>query len=362
MYTIDMYTIVYLLVFIMFILLIVGGSLALAARGKRPAARIAAMALGSLGGLIVAFSVYHYLTGPFIPPREYYLVAWGILSSLMGFAGGALALTRPGVAGTLMLVNGIGFIIAAAFKFPYPIGGPVSLFVPFPLITGGALALAARKKYPATRILAMVLGILAGLLGAFVAWRPIGEIVIWGLLCSLMAIVGGGITLAKPVVAGTLMLLSSIGCFSVSILVSILVAWSHWQEVLIMCYAIAGFLLIAGCVFAMAAPGKQPTARIVAMTLGVFAGLLVVPFGFFAVPFSLAILLIPLMAIAGGALALKRPAVAGALMALSSIGAFTFGFLVPLPVLMAPVGLAGLLLISGAVLALAARKKRARES
>jgi hypothetical protein len=94
-------------------------------------------------------------------------LAMGVMLSLMAIAGmaiagGALALVRPAVGGTLMLVSGIGSFIG------YP--GILLLVYNIPgllLIIRGVLSFAAGKKLPAVRVVAMVLGIIGGLIGAF---------------------------------------------------------------------------------------------------------------------------------------------------------------------------------------------------
>jgi hypothetical protein len=63
----------------------------------------------------------------------------GLLLSLLGIAGGALAISRPKIAGILMLVSALGGFIA--LMVGYVFGGPL-------LIAGGVLALVAARERP----------------------------------------------------------------------------------------------------------------------------------------------------------------------------------------------------------------------
>jgi len=73
--------------------------------------REAAMVLGIIGGAIGILALFTAL-------EVLGILAWGILSSLMGIAGGALALTKPKVAGILMLASAISGW-GAAYMFLY---------------------------------------------------------------------------------------------------------------------------------------------------------------------------------------------------------------------------------------------------
>ncbi|MCL0037080.1 hypothetical protein M1N15_00410 [Dehalococcoidia bacterium] len=144
--------------------------------------RKAAMVLGIIGGAIGMFTVYIILDWP---PASFILnilnwrvglrvdlvpsAAWYFLSSLVAIGGGVLALTRPKVAGILMLssiINNAGaFFLAggeascAAFALTV---SPSYLLASSFLASGGILALISSRERPAWVVLA---GIIAGLLG-----------------------------------------------------------------------------------------------------------------------------------------------------------------------------------------------------
>ena len=65
-----------------------------------------------------------------------------LILSLVGIAGGGLAISRPTPAGILMLISGVGGFIAlttGALTIGYILGGPL-------LIAGGVLALIVGRK------------------------------------------------------------------------------------------------------------------------------------------------------------------------------------------------------------------------
>ncbi|MBT9162974.1 MAG: hypothetical protein DDT27_01539 [Dehalococcoidia bacterium] len=290
----------YLTPVILFILLIVGATLLLAARGKRPAARIAAMALGIIGGLIGAYGVYSYVVyihtpvmlpvpipeppgdvvyTPVMPPVIMREAHWGFLLpataiSVMAIAGGILALTRPKVAGALMLVAGISGFIAAYLNWLHVDYGWTYGLAVYPLITGGAIALAAHKKHPTGRTVAMALGILAGFMSTSGAYMAIDWILgyrdgihwigltlsIWGFLCGVIAITGGVLVLTRPPVGGMLLLLGSIGSLGNTVMLFFTGGFLVTPIEIFMMYSfIAGLLLIPGAVLALASRKKQTT-------------------------------------------------------------------------------------------------------
>ncbi|MCL0058531.1 hypothetical protein M1O47_02460, partial [Dehalococcoidia bacterium] len=122
--------------------------------------RKAAMVLGIIGGAIGMFTVYIILDWP---PASFILnilnwrvglrvdlvpsAAWFFLSSLVAIGGGVLALTRPKVAGILMLssiINNAGALLLLALEGPsLP---PIVLLIVYLLASsflasGGILAL-----------------------------------------------------------------------------------------------------------------------------------------------------------------------------------------------------------------------------
>jgi hypothetical protein len=312
--------------------------------------RIAAMVLGIIGGLISAGGVFEDIIRGF--PAEY--IAWeGLLFPIMAIAGGVLALVKPAVGGILMLVSAIGGFVAAYLHWPIFGWGGFYIFASFLLIAGSALSFAAYKKLPAVRVVAMVLGIFSGLFLSLLFHAMIhlghgnGDLVP-GVVLSLMAIAsmaiaGGALALVRPAVGGTLMLVGGIvsGIGSYIIVANFM---AHLWPLLLSC-TIAGLLLIIGATLSFAAAKERPPVRKAAMVLGISAGLIAV-FGVLGafvpawMPYhhmtpreflaSLAagygviyflFMAIAGMAIAGGALALVRPAVGGTLMLVSGIEA-----------------------------------------
>lgn len=252
-----------LLVIILFIGLI------RAAVTNNTSTRIAAMGLGILGGLVGALAVYNsiYWLHPRIAREEF--LAMGLFFPIIGIVGGILALTRPAVAGALMLVSGIGSVIAVAVFLPPFWHQATYDHASFALITGGALSLVAREKGPATGKVATVLGIVGGFLSTLGSWsyiefllrpgRVLGAevlifwVIFWGLL-PLMAIAGGILALRRPGIAATLMLASGtlgLGGF---------VATGFLDFMLF--YVFVGLLLILGSALALASCEKRQQKRL----------------------------------------------------------------------------------------------------
>jgi hypothetical protein len=268
--------------------------------------RKAAKALGIVSALFSALSIWwaQFLgwLGPF---------AGDFLVFVVGIGGGVLALTRPVAAGILMLVTGIGGFIAV-HVFHLPLFSWPTIVAFFPLISGGVLALTAREKQPAARVAAMILGIFGGLCSSYATYVVIatampGGFVIWGFLCSLMAIAGGAISLDRPTQAGKLMLLSAIG--SGGITFTIVSTMGVFCPMVFKAYSIvfcliATLALIPGGVFALVSPTVKGPAWIIAATIvfvGIIGGLLATlgPYAVLYSPFVGAPFLI-----VGGALAL----------------------------------------------------------
>ena len=139
--------------------------------------RKAAMVLGIIGGAIGMFIVYTILDWGvdfrvhLAPSAAWFFLcaAWIFLSSLVAIGGGVLALTRPKVAGALMLASiinnaGAGVLLALETRIPLPL---IVLLIAYFLASsflasGGILALISSRERPAWVVLA---GIIAGLLG-----------------------------------------------------------------------------------------------------------------------------------------------------------------------------------------------------
>jgi hypothetical protein len=129
----------------------------------------------------------------------------------------------------------------------------------------------------------MILGIFGGLNSSYATYVVIetampGGFVIWGFLCSLMAIAGGVISLDRPTLAGILMLLSAIGSFGLAptILFTMPGCWGAPGVGAIMHYLIATLVLIPGGVFALVWRAVKGPAWIIAATivfLGIIGGL-----------------------------------------------------------------------------------------
>ncbi|MCL0089128.1 hypothetical protein M1O54_02015 [Dehalococcoidia bacterium] len=136
--------------------------------------RKAAMVLGIIGGaigLLIAYNiVYIILDWVVFRVRLAPVAAWFFLSSLAAIGGGVLALTRPKVAGILMLssiINNAGAFLLLALEGPnLP---PIFTFIAYPLASsflasGGILALISSRERP-VRTRVVLAGIIAGLLG-----------------------------------------------------------------------------------------------------------------------------------------------------------------------------------------------------
>jgi hypothetical protein len=132
--------------------LIAGGIIALTARDKQPACSVHAMGLGFLGGIIQVPGVEYAIR----VALEQFLI-WGFLSALMAIAiaGGVIALYRPTLGGTLMLLSAIGSLGVAIIIIFFPRISPIFpdtilavtyFLTTILLIPGGALALASRTE------------------------------------------------------------------------------------------------------------------------------------------------------------------------------------------------------------------------
>ncbi|MCL0088163.1 hypothetical protein M1O19_06245 [Dehalococcoidia bacterium] len=244
--------------------------------------RIAAMVLGILGGLFGAYGAHLVLPWP----GE---LLWSLilfLFSLIAIAGGILALRRPAVGGILMLIPWIGFFLVAPFGLfrEYHEGMPFVSFwlyiiASLLLFAGAILALADYQSRSIARIVALVLGISAGVIGALGVYGGVpvvpGGFLALGALLSTMGIAGAVLTRGRPGVAGTLMLVSGIGGFAAALIVRVFaveLSVVHYLyttatvtgEAIIFCmaYAIAGFPMIAGAILALAAREKWPQERL----------------------------------------------------------------------------------------------------
>jgi hypothetical protein len=345
--------------------------------------RKAAMVLGIMSAVFVGgFSVVRVLFNPW----AVLLSAGDLVVFVVGIVGGVLALTRPVVAGILMLATGIGGLIAA-HVFP----GLALFYLPIyfafpPLIAGGIIALTARDKQPACSVHAMGLGFLGGIIGVPGVEYGIRvfpeQFLAWGFLCSLMAmaIAGGVIALYRPTLGGTLMLLSAIGSLGVAIAPEIMPPyWWYWwpfTDAIFGVYTLAAIPLIPGSALALVSRKERPASIKAAMVLGIMGGLIATLCALMArPPFMLQdieawetlrliwVLLFPVMGFTAGILALARPKVAGILMLISGIIGYVGFFALDQSFydLFLFCGPGGLLLFIGGVLLLAGRKKRPSE-
>jgi len=215
--------------------------------------RIAAAVLGVLGGVLVLASWASFHLRQYPPVYPLFMVVGGTVGFLMVIGGGIMVLKRPRVGAALMLMGTI-------------LGGWTVLHYFFPaiflLLPGIVLALTPNKKQPAVICLAVVIGMAGGYFAfgsmAFVedpTWLarllniyihiPLGlAFLIWVLLFPVMGFLAAPLVLAKPKVAGILMLMSGIigpaGFFALGF------PEEFWH--LAVC-AIAGFpLVIAGTI------------------------------------------------------------------------------------------------------------------
>jgi len=250
--------------------------------------RIAAMVLGLIGGLVSALGVYWGWPGV---GGEY--LAWGILSSIFGIAGGILALRRPKVSGVLMLLGGMGgwsaLLAVLVFEGLYcqVHGAPrlcdahfafyrAFIFAGSPLFIGAALSHAASKEYHRGSIAAMVLGLIGGLIGILGVWHSPwipGEYLVWGILSSFIGIAGGTLALKKPKVSGILMLLSAMGGWSA--VIAALIFEGFWYlgthlPIFTFRYIIAGPLLFIGAALSLLACKEYLRGSKSAMILGAY--------------------------------------------------------------------------------------------
>lgn len=254
--------------------------------------RKAAMVLGIIGGLLIAtVGVWFAIEAVEEVARVWARpLAWGILLPT-AIAAGALALTKPKLAGILMVASvisgghALGFI---GFSLAYVI-------VIFSFIPGcaRALALASREEQPAAAIAAVVrkvarffgfAGGSAGILGLmFIVWEvPQAEAMIaaWPTLFSLvMAIGGGALAPTKPKLAGILMLASAISGWSAFFsMLGVGVFLCGWSILVfgIMQY-LASWFLLPGTTLALTSNKKWRATTYVIMTLGIMGAMIFVP-------------------------------------------------------------------------------------
>jgi hypothetical protein len=244
------------------------GALLMATWEQRSGARIAALALGIIAGFVSAHVAH---TGMRSIQEEFLFL--GVLSSFMGIAGAALALARPRAAGRLMLASWAGCFIAAFLVFIFVPGlwsaiifYLAHLFAGVLFMIGGLLALDSRTERPASIKAAMVLGIMGGLIAAWCAlgarppfmlqereaWETLRYI--WVFPFPVMGFTAGILALARPKVAGILMLISGIsgyvGFFALGL-------HPHYEEFAIC--ALGGLLLVIGGILLLAGRKKQPS-------------------------------------------------------------------------------------------------------
>lgn len=221
------------------------------------------------------------------------------------------------------------------------------------------------------RIAAMVLGFIGGLIGILGVWHSPwipGEYLVWGILSSFIGIAGGTLALKKPKVSGILMLLSAMGGWSA--VIAALIFEGFWYlgthlPTFTFRYIIAGPLLFIGAALSLLACKEYLRGSKSAMILGLIgglAGILAVDFStlYFAevAPETMALaLILPAIGIAGGALALTRPASGGTVMLIAVISSILASFLGwPHFAYSGAYMLAGFPLIPGAALSLTASR------
>ncbi|MCL0063889.1 hypothetical protein M1N83_01590 [Dehalococcoidia bacterium] len=206
-----------------------GAALSLTASREYHRGRRLVLALGVTGGVLGGFGA--------IPAFTYQcpvMIPWTSLVFLMALGGGILALSKPKVAGRLLLLSAVGGWLAPVgmIALRWGIRLELGLFLPVAhyflagllLIAGGALALNLAKERPAAINGAMVLGIIGGLLAGLCAlvvdppfmlqaeellfWKI--HYCIWVLLYPIMGFTAGILALKRPKAAGTLMLISGV--------------------------------------------------------------------------------------------------------------------------------------------------------
>ncbi|MBT9143599.1 MAG: hypothetical protein DDT29_02007 [Dehalococcoidia bacterium] len=249
--------------------LIAGGALALAACAKQPAARAAASALGILAGILGALGAYITF---FLRPGELLYSLMLFLFPLIAIAGGVIVLSRPAVGGILMVVTWIGFFCMACMVADEVGFCPqskiteilLSIFACITasllLLAGAILALADPQSRSVARIVPLVLGISAGVIGALGVYGGVpvvpGGFLALGVLLSTMGIAGAVLTRSRPGVAGTLMLVSGIGGFAVAFIVPAFGYVGREADTFSIAYAIAGFPMIVGGVLSLVSREK----------------------------------------------------------------------------------------------------------
>ena len=185
--------------------------------------------------------------------------------------------------GILMLIPWIGFFLVAPFGLFREMEGALyslaCIIASLLLFAGAILALADYQSRSIARIVALVLGISAGVIGALGVYGGVpvvpGGFLALGALLSTMGIAGAVLTRGRPGVAGTLMLVSGIGGFAAALIgrvFAVELSVVHYLyttatvtgEAIIFCmaYAITGFPMIAGAILALAAREKWPQERL----------------------------------------------------------------------------------------------------
>ncbi len=285
--------------------LFIGATLSLAASREYHRGSTVAMVLGLIGGF-VSLLLVDVRTLYFADGMRAETIAIGLLLPAIGFAGGILALTKPASGGTLMLICGMGGILAAFLDWPHFAYAMGYTYASLPFFVGAAISFTAPGEYRLGRRPTLPLGIGRGVLGGFgaipaftrgsrlilalgVAGGVLGGfgsfpaftyqcpvMIPWTSLVFLMAVGGAILALIKPKMGGRLMLLAAVAGWLAPVgMISF--QWGIYLNLMgfyvAAFYFLAGLLLIAGGILALRSGKEQPAAISVAMILGISGGL-----------------------------------------------------------------------------------------
>ncbi|MCL0065654.1 hypothetical protein M1N79_02045, partial [Dehalococcoidia bacterium] len=235
------------------------------------------LALGVTGAVLGGFGAF-----PAFSFRCPVMILWTSLVFLMALGGGILALSKPKMAGRLLLLSAAAGWLAPVGMIALQWGIRLELglllviahysLAGLLLIAGAALALNLAKERPAAINGAMVLGIIGGLLAGLCAlvvdppfmlqaekllsWKI--HYGIWVLLFAVMGFTAGMLAPKRPKAAGTLMLISGVsGGIGYYLLRDVPWEWLFGGYECWLC-ALASLLLMLGGAFALTSTKKQP--------------------------------------------------------------------------------------------------------